>query len=226
MYTKDTFRRAKYENGIEYNRFGEDVKARTAEFIADMEAKAKKVAKALDWTMEPSKENTREGTFILLPGDGSKIWFSALGYPDGSKLSISASYPRNKNGEHVTARDEKNNSIPAPSISMTANKTADQIVTAIKNRFLPGHTTYMAALNKAIKQWDDYNDGKKATSDAIKRLLGTDPRREGTEFYLPGSWPGYGDIRVSSASSIDFNLKGIPLDLAAALIKVIKGMYP
>lgn len=227
MFDRDTFRRAKYENGIEYNKYGQDIKTRTKDLISEMQAKLSKVATILKWGIKPlDMERTREGLIIMTPFDGSEIWFTFLSYPDHSKLHVSATYPKDAKGNSVTARSDDNKTLIQPNISMTCNNTPEQIVKALQSRFLPEHNLYLEGVNKAIQQWNAYHNGIETTKKAISKLLGTDSRRDGTEFYLPGNWPGYGDVRISSASSIDLNLRSLPLDLVTAIIKEIKKHYP
>ena len=101
--------------------------------------------------------------------EGEKVWVSFENYGKNiGKLNVRGSYPRNKKNEYITAYDSNNQRIPAPSISLSASKTVDQIAADISRRFLPAYREYLTAVNKVIANDNEYEDSTISSLEFIK----------------------------------------------------------
>ena len=100
---------------------------------------------------------------------GEKVWISFEDYGKNiGKLNVRGSYPRNKKNEYITAYDSNYQRMSAPSISLSASKTVDQIAADISRRFLPAYREYLAAVNKVIASDNDYEDSTITSLEFIK----------------------------------------------------------
>jgi len=138
---------------------------------------------------------------------------------DEERFSIYSEYPRTIKGECA-------NGIKDIKITVSENKTADQIAGAILRRFLP---KYLEQLSKAVGDIDRRNVTIKDARE-VAEVIGvavSSERQERRYFRTIKIYPsniGIEVISIWSRKSIDISLHSLPLDKALKLVEFMKSL--
>lgn len=183
---------------------------------AQLKLKARAVLKALG--LKPGKD-TDELSFQVREtgGAGNKSVNIFTSKYEKWRFNISGYYPRAKNGEYIRPNDY-NESLP--SITVSSDKSVEQIVKDIKSRFMP---SYEALLEKAlakIKSADDYEDLTLASMKAIKGKSLSEDETQRKVLYLQG-YDHISSIPVSG-DSVKLELYSVPLETAKKILAILK----
>ena len=150
------------------------------------------------------------------------------------RLDISGNWPKNKHGEWQYPSERERDEAGYKHITVDGSKDADKIAADIKKRFLPVYTALYEKMLKQGEASDKYYDNKQDTIALIeaefcpellkypsKQDKANKDSRKQFSFWMDGIG-GYGGVDVSSATSVDIDLRGLNADVAIRILKVIK----
>lgn len=144
--------------------------------VKEVRTKLLKVAELLGMVAEKDilNDNDYVRFSITKEGTNESIFFSySAGYGKGN-IEIRGNYPTYRNGEmmgdlwysaeEVKERQEKNlpmgqfNTVISPRITLSPEKTPEQITKDIQRRFLPDYMDYLKRVEEKVKSHDNYED--------------------------------------------------------------------
>ena len=174
------------------------------------------------------------GAVIERDGDGNADSFRLngdervhIGYNSwgakGHRLHISGCWPRSKipgDNSQFTHRDVDYKS-ESPSITVDANKSAEQIKRDIERRFLPAYRTLLAKCLEARDRHDQYTTSRNRNAEEIARLCGGRVYGQAPNRFLvdlPGTIQGDFELCENSAT---LKLRSLSLVRARELAALI-----
>jgi hypothetical protein len=200
----------------------------TKEELAAIAAKIETVLQAFGWTLDRSlNEEPDRWNVCRRAADsfGAMVWGS-WGREDstGKRIAFSLSLPESQNGNHY--------GIEKPSITVSADKTAEQIIADVRRRFLPGMAL---AVQEAVRR----NMNQKMARD--RRVVALE-QSTGVKFDGLSQWgkdhytvsvtlypedydePGKitADVKTDSDGRADLDLGNLPPILCAAVLDLVR----
>lgn len=195
-------------------------------------AKIAAVAKLLGMKLEPEKD--KEGgpypSGSIKAADGSGYWLRAETYGRDAykKLRVSGDYPRDSKGQYVEIYeyDEKHNRVNAPAVSVSVEKSAEQIAKDIRRRLEPGYLARLAKVREKVANTNDYEVRTLAALTALKGSELDNYERERHAVTVHGCNFGgdYASRACIKASREDITLEihNIPEDVAAKILNILR----
>lgn len=202
---------------------------------AEVRAKLVKVAEILKQTViEPKEENQYD---CRVETDVLYLTFSA-GYGK-HRVSVSGKYPRSADGSYVgdiwytveerDARkaqgiaDDSYGRVSQPSITISPDKTAEQIAKDIQRRLLPDVLDYKRRVQERI---DSTNDYESTTTKALETLKGsqlTDYEKKEHRFYgySKKNSEGFRYEVKASRKEVDVELHNITVEQAEQVLALV-----
>ena len=182
------------------------------------------------YKLSPIEEGNSRG--YLTREDGLALYFSFDGYGNKGKIRIAYFCGDLNRGAYVTVYDDKYQRVSYPSINVSMTKTAVQVARDIEKRLMTDAVRVHGLVLKSIDDSQNFVDGRKAATIRLAALLGTEPKRdhyskemtyEIDPFVNVKSFAanGYGEIRVSSADSIELNLKSMSFETARKVVEAL-----
>lgn len=146
------------------------------------------------------------------------LYFRTNYFMQKRRICISGGYPRQSNGSYVSPygygekQDDK--------ITVSAEKSADQIVRDIKNRLLPAYENRLEKVKAEVERQDNYENLKKKTLQSLAEEAGKEPETSGGSIYLDCG-EGYLTAKVSGYK-VYMSLHSISAETAKKIIGMIK----
>lgn len=127
-----------------------------------------------------------------------------------NRISIGASYPKTAKGEYIRPTDY--NETRKDEISVSGDKTAEQIASDVTRRLMPVALEYLACVKKQIASSDDYDATTEATLTALKGAPLTEHEKASNSIDIKEAWH-----HTATVSKKEVSLKLNYLDLETAL---------
>ncbi len=165
-------------------------------------------------------------------GHAIALEFGKYHVPRG-KVHVSGYWPRKGQNGYTSPADVRESS---PSINVSLDRGHAAIARQITTRFLPEYMRVFALILARIAADDDYSARKSANwKSIVDRGLVIDARisaggnecgelRIGTKG--PNGWnygAGYGNVFMSSADSVQIELRSLPIETAIRVLAALKG---
>ena len=212
---------------------------RAQEKAKDAEIKVKlfKVAEILKQKVVPEKAYPEYGHNCAIETDVLYLRFSA-GYGN-NRINVSGRYPKFADGGYVgdiwytveerDARkaqgiaDENYGKVSQPSITVSPDKTAEQIAKDIQRRLLPDVLDYLSRVQKCI---DNKNDYEGSTSKSLETLKGsqlTEYEKKERKFsgYAKKNCEGIRYEVKASRKEVDVELHNLTVEQAERVLAVV-----
>jgi len=160
--------------------------------------------------------------------DGRQLWFRLDVYKRPNRLEVSGNWPQcriakdSHNGPMVTPRDilRGNEVDPSGSITVSAERTPEQIAKDITRRFLPGYTEMYVRCALRRNERDAEAVAKADLEKYLIELVGDE------RLNLPKSFTEtrscYGSVVVNSSNSIQIDLRGLDSKTAVEVLNFLK----
>lgn len=119
--------------------------------------------------------------------------------------------------------DTEYGKIQKPSITISPDKTAEQIAKDIQRRFLPDYLDYRKRLDARIKETDDYESRTKTNLETLKKAKLTDYEEKQKRFsgYAKKGCEGARyEVKVSG-TDVDVELHNLTVDQAEEILSII-----
>ena len=200
------------------------------------EAQARLIALAADirlpgWVHQlpdADSEDSRTGGRLVNADLLGEIWLS-YDWRDNTRINISTSAPRDRNGNRLTDSYVNGVRQSLPSISVSALKTAAQIRKDIERRLLPTYLVQLAEYRKRLDETQTMLDRYAATGRQLSQACPEMRLRDGT---AEGNCTVtlstvYGSERnlwieakvTSSGRFLDLNIHSVTVEQAIAILK-------
>ena len=119
------------------------------------------------------------------------------------RIEISCSYPRDCKGEYIRPYDY--NETAKDSITVSSDKSPEQIAKDIERRLMPEYKDRLAKVKEKIRHYDDYHNSTISTLTDLKGFAPDEWEIRNKSFSLRGI-KGYGTVKVSgSEASIELS---------------------
>ena len=145
--------------------------------------------------------------------------------PSTGRIRVYGDYPRDRKHNHVGDVYVDNNKLTQPEITLSASKTAEQMVADINRRFMPYYKQYFAAALKKATEADSYEDSTSSVLTAIKGAKLTQWEAEHYEVSISAGSDDdsiYGNVKASG-DSIRLDVSGLTVEQMKSIMTIIKG---
>ena len=151
------------------------------------------------------------------PKDGLTLHFSQGYGSHSSRISISGGYPRTAKGEYI--RPNGYNEKREDEITVSIDKSPQQMVKDIESRLLPVCAKYLAEVKKQITSADDYENTTVSTLETIKggKLDEYEARNKEVALIVAN---GYGHAKASRRE-VSLDIHGLSLEVALQIIALL-----
>ena len=172
------------------------------------------VAKILGMTWEENPERRYDNCGYLKGTDDHKLWVLNGGYQTTTRIYISGQYPSDSKGHRYSSPENR------VEMSVSENKTAEQIGKDIERRLLPKYLTAMATLTAQIKSANQYYAARQKNIGMIAKEFGWELRGQDKDVIYPDV-PGIYKIEALNDCLIKFTVEGSP-ELAIQIIELLQ----
>jgi hypothetical protein len=204
---------------------------------AEIRAKIEKAGEILKFKAEKPDENSKFDCRVYLNNEAGEklyIYFSA-GYGN-KRVNVSGVYPRNADGSYAgdvyyTLEERAKGigqanygQVPHPTITISPDKTPEQIARDIEKRFLPDYRDYRARVQAVVDAHNDYESTTAASLLAVKGAQLTEyeaRERKFSAYAVPEEYSGARYEVKASQKEIDIDIHNITIDQARAIIALI-----
>jgi hypothetical protein len=143
---------------------------------------------------------------------------------DNKRVNVSGSFPRGPDNHWVTPYDDKGNEFPSPKISISPDKTVDQMVTDIRRRFLPYYEKRMEMVQKQIAKDSAHTDQTTKNMRILKGKPVSDYEAKqktirGYDIFPDGK---YGEVKVDG-DEVEIQASHLTIQQAQQIIRIIRG---
>lgn len=200
--------------------------------VAEHEQLTADVVALLDdgWTLKEYDNSDKDPWYRRAPDivhkDGRSFDLAPV---DGGKVRVSANWPtqRGTQGSRVfSPNDLYNPNETSPSIKVSLSRGTEVLAKEINRRFLPEFTRIWGRIAENIKATNEFEDSREAAFQRIRQECGLS-ERPGHVQDCRTSWhddsKGYGDVVVNSAESVELKMRSLPVNVAIAVIKLVRG---
>ena len=204
---------------------------------AERQAKAAELTKKLEKVIEllgQKVDREREADAWDARASSDKIYLHASEYGKW-RVNVSGVFPRDKDGRYVTvympvtktrgdgSTYESSKELRPSSITISSDKTAEQIAKDIKARFMPEYEKRLALVLERLQEARNYQDNCEQTlTVAIGRTLTAEEakNREVDFYHITGH---LGEIKASE-KTIDLQVSDITPEQAHQIFKIISSV--
>lgn len=193
----------------------------------DYMAVAARVAELLGGTL-----NTKHYYSIdLPPGDGT-LWLNFAHYMHKGRIFVSGSWPRTAGGDQITGDDvvswdDRKAGKGRPSITVSQDKTPEQIAKDIERRLLPLYVPLFKLVAERVRKQDDYAVRHAVLIKEFVALTEGSPMVNGLHLRVGGGG-GIGGVSGEieyidpDRAEADLKLRGLALDTLRQILKLIQ----
>jgi hypothetical protein len=214
-------------------------RARLATKHKEMAAKFKAAGRILKLTevKEAPREDAKawdaaQVSFIMGPKGAEMFLRFDAEYGDG-RVHVSGVYPRDAKGQYIDVYNTEPGQygkIYGPNIKLSPDKTAEQIATNIKRRFIPDYAAHLAKVMERVNANNDYESTTAAVLELLKGASLTEYERNSHTITAPIpdglKLPGREyDVRINvkaSRGSITLELNNLDAATASNIIQFIR----
>jgi hypothetical protein len=175
------------------------------------------------WTVETRNDANYNSHFRLIDGQGHVISLNLPSGADRGKVHISGHWPQNgQYGPFCSPSEVREDS---PSINCSLSRGYESIARDIQKRFLPEYLRIFVKCQERIAADNAYEARKAANwqklvdTGLILGKLHCGEWRGGVAMNA-----GYGDVRMSSADSVQLDLRSLPIETAIRILRALKGV--
>ena len=144
-----------------------------------------------------------------------------ISFRDG-RFNISGDYPRSRDNRWIAhVQDENGQEIFSPAISVSPEKTVEQVVAEVNRRFMPYFTRRLSLVKQTIEKENSYEDLTLKNLQDIKGSPLTDWEKREKKIQ-PYSDNYYGDI-IAGGDDINLRVSHINVDQAKRILAIIRG---
>ena len=172
------------------------------------------------------KEHTNHAFVTLESPDGVVLDLQGEGWRMNGRIEIRGAYPKDKRGQD-TRSYVVGYGCAAPHITVSVDRTAEQIAKAITSRLMPQYLPQLAKAKELVKSWDTYQENREST---FKTVMGRDPNeheRDGKTRLTIGKldksqeYDTNADIYISS-SYVKLTIDNVPPVMARGVLDLLK----
>lgn len=183
-----------------------------------------RVAKELKFDVVLREEEAvtfwRPESSIEIVNGNQHIFLRIGGYKNEGRIHVSPAYPRTAKGEYVDPYEYKEKHFDGITISI--DKTVEQIAKAITTRFMP---TYQRLLAKAMERINSSNDYAQKSVSNLVYIVGHDvderATQENKETLNLFDGDGWGVVKVHGDSA-SLDLHSLPIETARKIVMLLE----
>jgi len=143
---------------------------------------------------------------------------------DNKRVEVSGTYPRGVNGKWITVYDEQGHEVPSPKITVSPDKSAEQMVIDIRRRFLPAYEKRMEYIKAQIQKDTQHEDLTAKNMRILKGKPVSDYERgkkqlSGYDVFPEGK---YGNITVQG-DDVSIEVSHLTVKETLNILRIIKG---